>query len=198
MEMEKIARNLFWRCRERKDNPYMKSIFKITAVILLMAVVTVMPLWAQEKDKKFENFECDLFEVKFQKPVGWQLEVKSEYIKLSNPNDENVQLVFLEFSAIKGTLDEFLKYYQENFLQENQVKVLQSKSMEIAGLKANYFQIETAQKDIGQVIFLRNMKDYNQPYVLALKTPKGQFKKYEPVLLKAIETMKFYKAYIKK
>ena len=163
----------------------------ITAVIFAVTVIllTCPAVNASEDSIKYVPYGCDLFSIKYQRPEGWKVEVEADYIKMTHPTDNNLQLIFLEDKTYEEPLERYITSYEEQIQQDKKFKISEKKAMEVAGYGAYYIRINTPKKDIGHIILIRNKK----PIILVLKTSKGEYSKYEPILMKMVETLKFVK-----
>ncbi|MCE1245925.1 MAG: hypothetical protein LWY06_04720 [Firmicutes bacterium] len=157
------------------------------AVLLLSGAV-----FAADEAVKYTKMQYDIFGVQFQAPEGWKTEVTADYIRLTSPDKRNIQLVIMEDDEYPGNLEEYFIAYNRR-LKEEKVEATDKKVLEVAGNGAIYVRANTTKKDVGHVIFINNKR----PYILALKTEKLNYKKYEPILLKLVETLKFYKPNVK-
>lgn len=168
---------------------------KLRLVLLSVALTTILfsmvagIVCAENEALKYVNYQCDLFSVKFQKPDGWKEEVTSDYVLFTNPKNKNVQLSLLEGEPFDGGLDSYYENYKKFIKDETKAEPSNKKPLEVAGYGAIYVRVNTEKKDRGHIIFLKD----KTPYILVLKTDKGQYGNYEPVLLKMAETLRFYK-----
>lgn len=156
------------------------------AVILALVFFTAAA-FASPVD--YEEASLDIFGLKLMRPVGWELKVTSNDAAFVYPENDNVQLVVLEAGNYMKTLDDYYNEYNEKLLDKSKYKVLSTTNTEIDGQGAYYIKLRSSDKDLGHILFVRNRKNY----ALALKTPRGQYKTYEPILEKARQTLKFYK-----
>ncbi len=163
----------------------------LTALIFAaMVILLICPaVNASDDSIKYVHYDCDLFNVKYQRPEGWNVEVESDFIKMTHPTDTNLQLIFLEDKIYEEPLDQYITSYEEEIKKDNKYKISEKKAMEVAGYGAYYIKINTPDKDIGHIIFIRDKK----PIILVLKTSKGEYAKYEPILMKMVETIRFVK-----
>ena len=176
----------------------MKKVISIVILSVFLMTLMLSTGYAAENEKfKFVPYECDLFAVKYQKPEGWNVEMGAEYIKMTPPDNKEIQLNYLEDKYFKGNLDEYFKQYKQQIQSQDKhksIKLGEKKLMEVAGQGAYYVKIKTSRKDIGHIVFIRNGK----PTILILKTPKGKYSQYEPILMKMVETISFYKPKLSK
>lgn len=167
----------------------MKKILTAVIFAAIVILLTCPAVSAAEDSIKYVQYECDLFNVKYQRPEGWTVQVESDYIRMTHPTDANIQLIFLEDKLFEEPLEQYVISYEEQIKQDNKFKISEKKAMEVAGYGAYYIRINTPQKDIGHIIFIRDKK----PIILVLKTAKGEYAKYEPILMKMVETIRFVK-----
>lgn len=167
---------------------------KLLLIIFMIAILVTCLNSVSKADTKFEfaPYECDLFSVKFDAPRGWKIKVTSQFIKFINPNDNKVQLLFFEDDCYKGTLDDYFTSYKE-LLKKDNLKLYEEKKIRVAGHDAIYIKVKKKGKDLGQVFFIKK----EIPRVIVLGAPKGKFIEYEPILMKVIKTLRFYKPYVK-
>ncbi len=172
----------------------MKLYNKIKSIAFIFMIVLLLTgsAFAQEEDVKYTKMNFDIFGVQFMGPEGWKSEVNADFIKLTPPDKKNVQLIIMEDDQYGGNLEEYFIVYNRR-LKEEKVEATDKKILDVAGNGAIYVRANTDKKDVGHVLFINNKK----PYILALKTEKYNYKKYEPILLKLVETLKFYKANVK-
>lgn len=139
---------------------------------------------------KYEETKIDLFGAKFMRPVGWEEEVTFTYIQFTSPEDKNLQLVLFEGGYYEGSLDQFMQDYKTHLVDKKKMDILSIKPHEVDGRGAYYVKLynKADEKDLGHVIFIKDKK----PYILALKTRKGQYETYKMILEEAVKTFGFY------
>jgi len=167
-----------------------KSTLLIFTVLLLVTCLSSVSI--ADTDFGFTPYECDLFSVKFEAPKDWKVEVKSQFIKFTSSDDNKVQLLFFEDDYYDGTIDDYLATYKKH-LEKDNLKPYGEKKIRVAGHDGIYLKVNKNDKELGQVFFIKK----EIPRVIVLGSPKGKYKEYEPVLMKAIETLRFYKPYVK-
>jgi predicted Zn-dependent protease len=173
----------------------MKSYNKsaIGAAVLLIVIALLSGLcYAQDEAIKYTNMQFDIFGVRFDAPDGWKSEVTADFVRLTPPDKRNIQLLIMEDDFYPGNLEEYFVAYNRK-LKEEKVEATDKRALEVAGGGAIYVRANTDKKDVGHVIFMHEKK----PYIIALKTEKANYRKYEPILLKMAETLKFYKPFVK-
>ncbi|MCD4782970.1 MAG: hypothetical protein K8T10_03955 [Candidatus Eremiobacteraeota bacterium] len=167
---------------------------KLILIIFMITILVTCLNSVSKADTKFEfaPYECDLFSVKFDAPKDWTVKVTSQFIKFTNPKDSKIQLLFLEDDYYKGKLDGYFATYKERLVKDG-LKPYDEKRIKVAGHDAIYIKMKKNNKDLGQIFFIKK----EVPRIIVLGTPKGKYKEYEPILMKAIKTIRFYKPYVK-
>lgn len=139
---------------------------------------------------EYSSYSCDLFSVRFDRPKNWTLEVAPTFIQFTNPDMKDVKLVFFEDDTFDGNLDDYYnQIYRENLMKEPGVKIKSEKSLEIDGMGCYYVAVSKADKSAIHVIFLKN----GHPCFLILKAPADKAGRFEPVLRRAMDSLRFYK-----
>jgi hypothetical protein len=158
------------------------------AVFLLLAGASL----AMAGEIKYNPVKVDLFGIKMQVPEGWEKQVTADNVTFTCPADKLVQLVFVDGGKTSASLDEFHRDYRDEktnpLLSEFKLKLIDSRPVDVAGIGGYYLRFKSAQKDFGHVIFIHR----EHQYAIALKTPLGQYGKFEPVLKEAMKTLSFY------
>lgn len=162
------------------------------SLLMMLLFCLILPAFSSPVDIKFVSYDCDLFAVRFQKPETWEIKLTANYIQLTDPDNEDRQLVFWESEPYQGSLEDFFSSHINGLKEEENIEVQNKKELRVAGSNAYYVRIITAKKDVGHIVFLRRMNHFQIPYIIVFKSPKGEYEKYEQVLDKAIETMRFY------
>lgn len=168
---------------------------KITGILLTAILLTMLAWNAQGfcDNSKHTLESLDLFGIRFNRPSDWNMEVRADYVSFTSPQSQDIQLILLDVGKTDGNLDQFLNDYKDpaknRSLDEFKLKFISSKPIEVDGLGAYYLRFKSDRKEFGHVLFLRN----NHQYILAFKAPTAEYQKNETVLLKAVESLKFYK-----
>lgn len=142
---------------------------------------------------KYAAESIDLFGIRLDRPADWKMEVRADYVSFESPESSDTQLVLLDVGKTDSSLDQFLNDYKDpsknKSLEEFKLKLESSKAMEVDGLGAYYLRFTSDKKEFGHILFVKN----NHQYILALKAQKARYSVNEPILLKAAESLKFYK-----
>jgi hypothetical protein len=171
----------------KKQGVFMKKSRLVSLLLLLIFVMTIAFVSAKQ-EIKFTESSFDIYGIRFRKPADWETEVRAEVCVITNPADQNVQLIYLETNEeFAGILDDYLREYKKTWIEPENMKILSERPFEIAGMGAYYLKIDSGKKHLGHILFLRNRK----VYALGLKTGRNNYDRYEPVLMEAARSFRF-------
>jgi predicted Zn-dependent protease len=159
----------------------------VTTLTLMIFILSTAFVFASQGIKYVES-KFDVYGIRFRRPADWKCEVRAEVCIITNPADKNVELVYLEDNVeYNGSLEDYLNLYKTEWVDQKTMKVLSERPIEIAGLGAYYVRVDTGEKQVGHVLFLRNKK----VFALGLKTGRNSYDRYEPVLMEVVKSFRF-------